>query len=164
MSETDAVATAPVDVAEERRLKKNAYQRKQWGEMSPERRANRAAAKCKRQAEMPPEQRAEKNARNRKWWAANPDARSRRAREKRAAVRIRLFEMYGYECALCGFADRWALTLDHVKSNGAEERKRLGEHGVLKRALAKHRPDEYRILCRNCQIIAWREHTEGSDQ
>ena len=44
-------------------------------------------------------------------------------------------------------------------NNGSQERKELGERGVYRRAKAMHRPDEYQILCMNCQFI--KRHEDG---
>ncbi len=78
-----------------------------------------------------------------------------RIQQKRRMVeqRDRIHQMYGDSCSLCGFANRLALTLDHILGNGAEERRLLGERGVYRRAIAEHRPSEYRILCMNCQFV-----------
>lgn len=62
--------------------------------------------------------------------------------------------MYGEVCALCGFADKRVLTLDHVLHNGAEERRTIKQGGIYRRALGEYRPDEYRTLCMNCQFIS----------
>ena len=40
-------------------------------------------------------------------------------------LRERLFDMYGHECACCGEANVDNLTLDHVRNNGKELRKRM---------------------------------------
>lgn len=75
----------------------------------------------------------------------------------RQATRERLFEMYGRTCAVCGFSDVRALTLDHIHGDGNEERRQVGEKGVYRLALQDYAPDRYRILCMNCQFI---EHKE----
>ena len=61
--------------------------------------------------------------------------------------------MYGDTCALCGFADKRILTLDHILHNGAEERRTIKQGGIYLRALAEYRPNEYRTLCMNCQFL-----------
>lgn len=74
-------------------------------------------------------------------------------RKAKAKLRQKLYELYGDECAVCGFTDKRALTLDHINQNGNEERRLLGERGVYYRAIKTHLPLEYRILCMNCQFI-----------
>jgi hypothetical protein len=116
-------------------------------------------------------------ARYRKWYEANKEharkMKRERMREYRAAnqehyrkvsnkstkkLKDSVFTMYGNKCAICGFTDRRALTLDHVLNNGAQERQELGERGVYRRAIEKYRPHEYRILCMNCQFIERHKH------
>ena len=77
----------------------------------------------------------------------------------RQATRERLLQMYGRVCAICGFSDVRALTLDHIHGDGNEERRQVGEKGVYRLALQEHAPSRYRILCMNCQFI---EHKERS--
>lgn len=85
--------------------------------------------------------------------AENPQKYRKHSRRASARLRHKIFSLYGIKCCLCEFEDRRALTLDHINNNGAEERKRLGEYGVYRRAVSEYRPDEYRILCMNCQFI-----------
>jgi len=95
-----------------------------------------------------------KRERMREYRKANPEKYRKQSREAKARLREKLYKLYGHTCELCGFTDKRALTLDHKLNNGAQERKELGERGVYYRALEKHRPNEYRILCMNCQFIS----------
>jgi hypothetical protein len=61
--------------------------------------------------------------------------------------------MYGHVCVVCGFSDKRALTLDHKLNNGNIERRELGMRGPYMRAKQEYLPDEYQILCMNCQFI-----------
>jgi len=83
----------------------------------------------------------------------NPEKYAAQSRKAKAREREKLFEIYGHECAICGFSDKRALTLDHRLNNGSDERKLLGERGVYRKAKAVFSPDEYQILCMNCQFI-----------
>ena len=94
-----------------------------------------------------------KAANMRRYRAENPEKYRKQSREAKAKLKNAVFDMYGRECSECGFEDIRALTLDHIENNGAEERKELGERGVYLRATEKYRPNEYRILCMNCQFI-----------
>lgn len=85
--------------------------------------------------------------------AKNPEHYRKQTREAKNILREKLFELYGNECAICGFTDKRALTLDHINNNGNEERRRIGERGVWRRARDNYLPEEYRILCMNCQFI-----------
>jgi hypothetical protein len=91
---------------------------------------------------------------------ADPQKARRKSRRLYLRRRQVLFEIYGDHCAHCGFEDERALSLDHVKDNGSEERTRLGRHGVYKRARDEYLPEEYQILCMNCQFIKAAEYRE----
>lgn len=94
----------------------------------------------------------------RKLRAANPEKYRQQSREHKRKTREKLFMVYGDKCAVCGFSDKRALTLDHINQNGNAERRKLGERGVYRRALERHRPEHYRILCMNCQFIERHKH------
>lgn len=102
--------------------------------------------------------RAYKRAMMKKSRAKNPEHHAAISRKAKRKQRERLFEMYGHVCAVCGFMDKRALTLDHRKANGNQERKKLGERGVYRRALETKRTRDYRILCMNCQFIERHKH------
>lgn len=88
----------------------------------------------------------------RKLRKANPDKYRAHSKAAKKRLKDKVFEVFGRVCE-CGFNDIRALTLDHVKNNGAEERKAIGERGVYYRALKPEFKGEYRILCMNCQFI-----------
>lgn len=108
----------------------------------------------------------------RKWYYKNHEKAKRLKREnmrryrkehperyRKASIKAKdklrqsVFEIYGNVCARCGFDDKRALTLDHINNNGAEERAEIGSRGSYRRAIETHLPDEYQILCMNCQFI-----------
>jgi len=89
---------------------------------------------------------------------ANPDIHRAQYRKAKAKERSLLYAMYGHLCAMCGFCDKRALTLDHKQNNGNKERAEIGERGVYRKALANYAPNEYQILCMNCQFI---KHAES---
>ena len=74
-------------------------------------------------------------------------------KQYRENLREKFFSMYGHVCALCGFSNKGALTMDHVKNDGAKERKRMDHWTSLKRAIQKYCPNRYRVLCMNCQWL-----------
>ena len=98
------------------------------------------------------EARRKKRDNMRKYRPADPEKYNTQATIARKKLKEGLFDIYGRACALCGFDDIRALTLDHRKNNGNQERRELGMRGVYRRAL-KNIPDEYRTLCMNCQFI-----------
>jgi hypothetical protein len=83
----------------------------------------------------------------------NPDLHRQQSRNAKARLKSALFDLYGHSCARCGFLDKRALTLDHKLNNGNKERKELGERGVYQKAKNTYLPNEYQILCMNCQFI-----------
>ena len=90
--------------------------------------------------------------------AENPEKYNEQSRKAKVREKLKLFMMYGNKCQKCGFSDMRALSLDHKKNNGNEERKALGDRGVYRRAKSSYMPDEYQILCMNCQFIKRSEH------
>ena len=82
----------------------------------------------------------------------------KRREDEKAAV----FNKYGAICVLCGFNDRRALTIDHVKQDGAKHRMPNGKRYTgpwLYRWLIKHKfPKGFRTLCCNCQTIIYQEN------
>lgn len=83
----------------------------------------------------------------------NPEKYAAQSRKAKAKEREQLYDLYGHVCAMCGFSDKRALSLDHRMNNGNYERKLLGERGVYRKAKSVFLPDEYQILCMNCQFI-----------
>jgi len=89
----------------------------------------------------------------REYRAANPEKHRKISRDAKARLRKKIYDLYGESCVLCGFTNLTALTLDHILGNGKIERELLGERGVYLRATRQYLPNEYRILCMNCQFI-----------
>jgi hypothetical protein len=83
----------------------------------------------------------------------NPEKYRGHSRAAKKRLKDKVFSVYGMVCIACGFSDVRALTLDHKKNNGAEERKEIGERGVYLRSLQKEFHSEYQTLCMNCQFI-----------
>jgi len=119
------------------------------------------------------------------WARANPHKRrsySRKFRERnyeraRAAegkrrivyndrTRDRLFKMFGDKCAVCGFADRRALQLDHVNGNGnsyAHNGRKYTYRGIrlYSNVIQGRFPKEdFQLLCANHNWIKRWEHRE----
>lgn len=97
--------------------------------------------------------RLSKAANMRRYRQENPKKYREMARDWKKKRRRRLLKMYGERCILCGFSDSRALTLDHINGDGNIERRKYGEWGVYRKALAKYQPQRYRTLCMNCQFI-----------
>jgi len=89
----------------------------------------------------------------RKLRAERPDHYRAQSRKSKAKLKSKVFDVYGRSCVRCGFADIRTLTLDHIRNNGAKERKAIGERGVYRRSLEPEHQQDYQILCMNCQFI-----------
>jgi predicted nucleic-acid-binding Zn-ribbon protein len=85
-------------------------------------------------------------------------------REHHQQMRIDLLhQLGGCVCATCGYSDWRALQIDHVNSDGAEERRKgatmRDSVGRRKEILANK--DRYQILCSNCNWIKRYEKKES---
>ena len=89
--------------------------------------------------------------------AENPEKYASQSRKAKEKLRQSVLDVHGRSCAICGFANEYALTLDHILNNGAEERSAIGERGVYRRSLDPENKSEYRVLCMNCQFIERRK-------
>ena len=89
--------------------------------------------------------------------ARRPASQSCQARRKQALRDAAINAIGGYECRECGYAGP-AIEIDHLNSNGAEERRALHQDQIYKRAI--EHPEEYQPLCPNCNWI--KRHTENA--
>ena len=80
----------------------------------------------------------------------NLERRREYAKERNQRARAKFLEMYGAKCSCCGETEERFLTLDHVNDNGSAHRAERGRRGILRDAISKFAPDEYQILCFNC--------------
>lgn len=84
----------------------------------------------------------------------HPEARRKYVKRYIRELRDEAFKQYGgAKCACCSVAEDVFLTLDHIKGDGAEERRNLGINGgwSFYKWLKDHGfPPGYRVLCRNC--------------
>jgi len=74
----------------------------------------------------------------------NPNSQFRKA-QKRA------FDVLGSACVNCGQADVRCLQIDHKLGGGCKERKQLDAAAIAVKA--RKNPDQYQILCANCNWI-----------
>lgn len=71
-----------------------------------------------------------------------------------------VFDHYGALCDCCGETELRFLTIDHVKNDGAKQRKMMGQGHVFFRWIINNGfPDSIRILCFNCN--SGRYHNGG---
>jgi hypothetical protein len=77
---------------------------------------------------------------------------NRATSESNQRVRIRaLWACGGMFCCRCGFDDPRALVLDHRNGGGAAHRA-VASHSAIYRYAAEH-PEEFQVLCANCNQI-----------
>lgn len=156
-------AMSPEEIEREKEKKREQarkrYQEK-WEAMSPEEReeARERQRQYTREYRRRPGVREKVNARQRKRFLANKEqeyAKRLKRQRTQAHQRQRAFrDMYGDKCSECGYSDTRALTLDHVRFDGAEDRKKLkNQREVYKHAISEYMPERYRVLCCNCQRI-----------
>jgi 5-methylcytosine-specific restriction endonuclease McrA len=82
-----------------------------------------------------------------------------KAQERRHAVLAAM----GGECVRCGFDDWRALQIDHVNSGGTAEHQALGNGTTRFYAKVLANPDDYQLLCANCNTIKkWETPQERS--
>lgn len=69
-----------------------------------------------------------------------------------------MLDAYGHECACCGESEIGFLSLDHIDTNGAKERRDSGRKGgyVFYAWLRLNGwPDGYQVLCYNCNCARY---------
>lgn len=82
--------------------------------------------------------------------------------KKRQSVKVRVVEMFGGGCVMCGFADIRALQIDHIVRI---KRSKSGTHSgstLWRRVLGGIIPVEsVQLLCANCHAIKTYEERNG---
>lgn len=76
---------------------------------------------------------------------------------------INKFSKGTMECARCGFNDIRALTIDHIKAGGTQDRRnrRVTNPRMYYRLIIETgTPEEYQVLCMNCQFVKRFENKE----
>ena len=84
-------------------------------------------------------------------WRNCPEMRARN-KDTLNKLRLEVFMAYGgAHCACCGEAELVFLTLDHLESDGAAHRRRVGGGYSVYRWAKKHGyPKRFQVLCWNC--------------
>ena len=77
-------------------------------------------------------------------------------RNRRGELRRKLWESLasiGFKicCSCCGTDNKIFLNIDHVRNNGAQERKEISNTHRFHRRIIEH-PGDYQILCWNCNM------------
>jgi hypothetical protein len=84
-------------------------------------------------------------------WKERPEMRARH-KAMIEKLRLEVFMAYGgVRCACCGETQSVFLTLDHIASDGAEHRRRVGNgYSVYRWAKKNGYPKLFQVLCWNC--------------
>jgi hypothetical protein len=80
-------------------------------------------------------------------------------RKAHNARRLKVLQAMGGKCVHCGFSDWRALQIDHVNGGGRAEKLKIGSTRYYKHVLAH--PDDYQLLCANCNWIKKHENDEN---
>ncbi len=84
-------------------------------------------------------------------WRNQPINKQKKA-ELNRLLRKRVFDGYGGKCACCGEERFEFLGIDHVNGGGGRDRKVHSTWQIAKRIISLGFPNEYRILCYNCNF------------
>jgi hypothetical protein len=129
-----------MDIDEERRRKRNEYQKQYYQDHPEYRAASRARVAASQKA-------------NPEYWNANTRASWHKLRREAIAA-------YGGVCQCCGESEYRFLTIGHVDGNGAEERRSIngnargGNQALLRRLRREGWPPGYRTECWNCNCAS----------
>lgn len=131
-------------------------QRKIWG--------RRDLARKKHKYDTDPEYRQKIISSRKKLYWENRDYYIKYGREYTKKVRLETLTFVGgangIKCIKCGFDDKRALQIDHVNGGGLKEIRELKNNRKYLE-LIKSKPQNYQILCANCNWIKRHENFEG---
>jgi len=84
--------------------------------------------------------------------------------QKRWYIKVReeMFILLGNKCVQCGFSDRRALQIDHIRGGGIKERRKGNTRSFHQKVLksTKTKENKYQLLCANCNWIKRFENKE----
>lgn len=80
------------------------------------------------------------------------------ARSQARKLRQAVIAFLGGKCVRCDWTDERALQIDHINGGGFQERKKLGNRGLLRKVL--QHPEQYQLLCANHNWIKRVERDE----
>lgn len=102
----------------------------------------------------------------REYYKKNPEFARKKAvsrEEYRLKCKLDTYKVLGNKCKICGFKDIRALQIDHINSDGKNDRVSGGyRYQFYKRVLASVQAKEkrYQLLCANCNWIKRYTHNE----
>lgn len=99
------------------------------------------------------EHRNERNDRGVEYYHGHKDAFKRRTYAYVEGLKRKFFEMYGAKCSCCSDDRQIFLTLDHVKGDGAQHRKKCNTPwNAYRDAVLAFEPSKFQVLCANCNF------------
>jgi len=90
------------------------------------------------------------------YYERNPNAKKDSNRRHYATVRNKVFDHYGWVCSCCGETEPFFLTTDHVNGNGGGHDRLLRGYAMYKAIIDAGFPDDFQILCFNCNCGRYR--------
>jgi len=114
------------------------------------------------------EHRDEILAKNRRWkqnrTPEQVDAYNKKTVAWKAGVKREVLEHYSNgeqaACAVCGYNDIRALSIDHVNGGGRQHRESINGYHIYPWLRKNDYPEGFQVLCMNCQFVKKAEQTE----
>ena len=78
--------------------------------------------------------------------------RRERIQKYRHIMKLKVLIHYGFKCAMCGYENIDALTVDHINDDGYLQYE-SGGHTLYRWLIKNNYPPGFQILCANCQMI-----------
>lgn len=128
---------------------------RQWNAANPDK---VAATKAKRRYGPNRAQLLQKHAGyNGKYKYANQEKVLAKRREYNARIRQFIVDFFGGSCMWCGYSDIRALQVDHINSDGAEDRRNgMNSKSAMYKFIRENADlskQKYQLLCANCNSI-----------
>ena len=107
----------------------------------------------------------DRNAYYRNYWKTHPEQYEKlkaTVKRNKKEHRAKIIVLLGSKCSKCGFSDVRALDIDHINSNGTQERKQYKRDSYYLHILKAIRSGskDYQLLCCNCNRIKMFENNE----
>jgi hypothetical protein len=114
-----------------------------------------------RKRNMTKEQLEEKRAYEREYTKTEKFKNHRKSHYQKLVEKYKIivFELLGGKCICCGFSDPRGFQIDHINGGGHRQRGGMNMYSFYKFVLAH--PEEFQLLCANCNQIKRLENKEN---